>query len=270
MANQNNEIKVSGISLSLSGVNILDNVCAIFKAGKISAIIGPNGAGKSSLLNVITGVLKPSSGSVELRWAGTDYNLMELAPWQISRLCIARQFQDNKNFSNMSIWENVAVAAMFSNFSDSSRKTIVAWNNAESLISYVTSRLLPHSIHHRTKSVLNIVGIFNLRNKIAREVSVGTRKLLSLARILVQNPNFILLDEPVAGLSGYAFKKVMQAIKSYIDSQDAGVIMIEHNPKIITNHTDYIYYMEQGKIQIHGKTDKVLKNKDMWKKYIGL
>lgn len=206
--------KSFGETLVLNGINIS------FENGNVYTLTGGNGSGKTTLFNIVSGFMKPTQGSILLN----DYNISSISPYKINRLGVGRTFQDLRLAMQMTVKDNVLLAfksKMFDIFSSEQ------FDKADMI-------LKRFSLLDKTKSL-------------AGEISYGQQKLLTLACLVANNANIMLIDEPVAGIDKHNFYKIMDLIKE-LKLEGKTIIQIEHHPEYIDQTSDYILKMEKGKI----------------------
>ncbi len=245
------------ISKALNGLRIVDNVTAIFLPGRITALIGPNGAGKTTLFHLITGELCADSGKII--YNGED--ITTLKPYMIARKGVGRLFQDVRVFENLKVFENVASAYF-------NHKVESPW------FPFIRSGLLKNinrEIRDTVYSYLEFVGLSNMADLIAGELSYGQQKLLAIARLLAGGFSLLLLDEPTAGLNPIMIKKILKILEKIVEEDKSKtIILVEHNMSAVTKVADWVYFMNEGRIAFFGRTDHVLGDKEVKEIYLGL
>ncbi|MEV6794070.1 ATP-binding cassette domain-containing protein [Streptomyces sp. NPDC051320] len=212
------------------------------KAGTTVGVIGPNGAGKSTTINLITGHLTPTSGTVLIN--GND--LTGARPWRIAHAGVARTFQIVKPFRGLTVGDNVAVAAMFG---PSPART-------------------PSAARREALEILEQVGLGGKDELTTAELSVADARRLELAKALALRPKLLLLDEVLAGLRPVEIDASLQLID---DLKQAGLTMlvVEHIVQAITAISDEILVLHQGKVLMQGLPDDVLSDERVIDAYLG-
>ncbi|KJS22137.1 MAG: ABC transporter [Clostridiaceae bacterium BRH_c20a] len=226
-------LEIKNISKSYGGLDVLINVYFTLEQGERRAIIGPNGAGKTSLFNIISGIIKPDSGEIYL----LGQNVTRLSTYLRSRLGLARTFQRNTLFNNLSILDNVELA-LHSTKSDSN-----------------------------IKDILRNWGLWDKRKVIVKELSYGEQRQIEILLALVQSPKIIILDEPTAGMSPMETKTITEMIKSL--SRDITVLIIEHDMDVVFNLADGISVLHNGQILCEGSPDEIKSNPLVKEVYLG-
>ncbi|MGC8480741.1 MAG: ABC transporter ATP-binding protein, partial [Acidimicrobiales bacterium] len=180
-------LEVKDVSLSFGGLRALGGCNFVVHAGTVSGLIGPNGAGKSSLINVVSGAVRPSSGSVYFR--GEDITL--LSPLQRARRGIIRTYQIPREFGALTVLENLLVVHP-NRFGERLFDAVFARRR---------TRTEERVLVVRASEILDMFGLYELRNETASNLSGGAKRLLELARAVMVQPSLLMLDEPMAGVA---------------------------------------------------------------------
>jgi ABC-type branched-subunit amino acid transport system ATPase component/branched-subunit amino acid ABC-type transport system permease component len=229
-------LQVRGVSVRYGGVTAVDGVTLEVARGSIVGLIGPNGAGKTSVIDAITGFAR-MSGTVSL---GGD-SLNGLPPHQRVRHGLARTFQSLELYDDLSVEENVSVAA------------------------FSTGR------HERAAAVtkaLDLVRIGQLRDRAAGELSQSERQLVSIARACATEPRVLLLDEPAAGLDTSERQRLGRRIRDIADT-GAGVLLVDHDVALVLGTCDSIYVLDFGKVIAQGDPASIRANRSVAEAYLG-
>lgn len=235
---------------------VLRGVRASVPAGKITAFIGPNGAGKTTLLHIISGALRPDEGAI--RFGGTEIG--GLPCHRIARMGIGRQFQDVRVFGGLTVMENVVVGLVPHRAQDSWR----AW--------FGTSHAREALRQHEATAMrwIEHVGLQDESRRLARELSFGQQKLLSLARLFAREFPFLLLDEPTAGVSPKMVEKISGLIREAVTERGTTVALVEHNMTVVADLAYWIHFLNEGRVAFSGERSHVLGNKSVRQMYMGL
>lgn len=231
--------EISGLTKSFGGLEAVSNVDFEVGEGEILGMIGPNGAGKTTVFNLITGFLRPSSGSVRFK----GQNLVGLRPHQICKKGITRTFQVVQPLEKLTVLQNVMVGA-FSKLNS----TAAARDEAA--------------------QCLEFVGLSQKRDLLAISLTIADRKALELARALATKPELLLLDEVVAGLNPTETDRVIGLIKELRD-RHITLILVEHVMKAIMSLSDRIVVLSQGKKIAEGTPEQIAHNQEVVKAYLG-
>ncbi len=222
-------LEAHGIDVSFGGFKALSDVGISARSGEIIGIIGPNGAGKTTMVNVITGLVEPSSGKFSLN--GDD--ITAIPTHRLARLGIVRTFQNLRLFGTLTVRENVEVSALIA-------------------ASHRQGRTLLD-----VDSVIAEAGLWEHRDRRARELDYGNSRRLELARAAALVPSFLLLDEPTSGMSDMASTEMIEQVRHMAATVGAGVVVIDHDLNFITGISDRIYVFDHGEVIAHGSAEEV-------------
>ena len=237
-----NILEAEGLNKHFGGLAAASNVDLDVRQGEILGLIGPNGAGKTTLFNLLSGALKPDSGTIRFKGA----NVTGLKPHQISRMGIARTFQSVKIFSKMSVFNNVLLGYLF--------------GRGHSTVSSIARR--------ETAEILAFVDLSELQNLRAMDLILANQKRLEVARALATNPDLLLLDEVMAGLTPTEIASAMELVRKIRD-RGPTVVMIEHVMKAIMSICDRIVVLHHGEKIAEDTPEAIAKNKTVIEVYLG-
>lgn len=247
-------LSITGISKNFGGLKAVDGMDLAVDKGQIHAIIGPNGAGKSTLANLLTGVYRPTAGSV--RFLGQD--LTGLAPHKVARAGIARTFQTPQLFHHATVVENVLAG-----FPDTGRTPLWA------------AALKPRSRYRRdaemqaeAERLLDLVGLSELSGLQASELPYGKQRALEIARALAGSPELLVLDEPAAGLLATESVGLGDLLMS-LRSHGYALIVVEHHMDLVARIADRVTCMDQGRLLSRGTPEEVLSDEAVIAAYLG-
>jgi branched-chain amino acid transport system ATP-binding protein len=249
-----NRLEVSDISKWFGGVHAVSDVSFSARDGVIKAIIGPNGAGKTTLINLLTGFLQVDSGSIHFN----DRPINGLRPHKIVSLGISRTFQTVDVFEGMTVLENV----MLGSYSLSSTS---AFSHA---FLFPGARKEEKNFRARAMEFLHFVGLDEIANMEANSTSYGDQKKIVLARALTSNPKLLFLDEPVAGLNETETEKIADILRE-IKKQGVGIILVEHDMRLVMGIADEILVVNFGTKLCEGAPEEVRNNAEVIKAYLG-
>ena len=235
------EFSASDISVSFGGFQALTNAGITARSGEIVGIIGPNGAGKTTFVNVITGMVEPTAGQFSI--GGED--LTGKASHELSRSGLVRTFQNLRLFGALTVRENVETASLVAQ-SHRSDRTI-----------------------RDIDALLAEAGLWEHRDRRARELDYGNSRRLELARAAAMAPSFMLLDEPTSGMSDSESLTMIEQVRHMAATVGAGVIVIDHDLGFITGISDRIYVFDQGQVIAQGTPREVQDDPRVQAAYLG-
>jgi len=241
-------LEVDRLSKKFFEYPALDQVSLSVEAGELLGIIGPNGSGKTTLFNCISGVLRPTQGSV--RYHGRD--ITGLSADKVFAQGIARTFQLIQVFPEMTVFENMLMAAQERDGSFLGRLV----------------RREPQEVKDRAREMLDYLGIDFLRDNLASNLSYGQQKLLDFGMALMSRPGVILLDEPLAGVNPTMIQNLVTHIKG-LNSKGNTFIVIEHNMEAVMSLCRRIIVLSQGQQIAEGTPDEVAENPLVLDAYFG-
>jgi branched-chain amino acid transport system ATP-binding protein len=247
-------LKLANVSKHFGGLAVLQDVSFEVPPGKVFGLIGPNGAGKTTVFNLITGLLAPTGGVIELQ----GQSLLGHAPHQITRKGIARTFQNIRIFKDMTLLDNVVVG-MHSQLDYG----VPAW-----LFSLPGFRSQEKRAREKARELLGWVGLASKASDIADNLSYGDQRKLELARALATEPKLLLLDEPVAGMNTGEKVDLMGEITN-IARRGFTIFMIEHDMRFVMGLCQRIAVLNFGRIIAEGTPDEIKNNADVIEDYLG-
>ena len=235
------ELSVSRLNKRFGGNHVLKDVSFEVKGAEMIGLIGPNGAGKTTLTNVLDGAIKPNSGTVYLNGKRID----QLPPFKVAKSGLGRTFQVTRSFMRMTVLENLYVPAL------ALRKSHIG-----------------HELKEQALEVLESLTLEHLRNEYARALSGGQQKLLELGRLLMLDPDIIILDEPFAGVH----PKMMEVIYEYIrrvNEQGKAMIIISHQMDSIFALCKRLLVLNYGDLIADNTPDAVKNDSVVIEAYLG-
>ncbi|HOE16708.1 MAG TPA: ABC transporter ATP-binding protein [Syntrophorhabdaceae bacterium] len=241
-------LEVKSLSKSFDGFKAVNNANLDVRKGEIVAVIGPNGAGKTTLFNLITGILKPDSGTVHFR----GENITGLPSYEICRKRISRSFQVVNIFPRLTVFENVQVSIL-----SRERRT---WN-----LFTPSSKLAVEE----TNRILESVGLVQKKDRTTALLSHGDRKVLEIAMALGGDPEFLILDEPTAGMAPEETVRCIDLVKHLSEKLGLTILFCEHDMEIVFGIADRIMVMVRGATIVQGSCDEVRCNEAVQEAYLG-
>ena len=241
-------LKTEKLTKKFGAISAVSDVDLVVKKGEIHSIIGPNGAGKTTLFNMLAGTFPSTSGRIWFE----DQEITGKKPFEISHLGIARSYQVTNIFPVLSIKENVRLSAQ-----SRTRHNFSFFRKAASL----------REVEEKTLAVLEEVGLTEIMNHKAAEVSYGVQRALEVAIALATSPRLLLLDEPTSGMPHEDSFKIMDLIKKI--AQGLTIVLIEHRMHVVMSVSDVITVMAQGKVIAEGPPEEVRRNEEVIRAYLG-
>ena len=248
-------LQISNINKSFGGLKVLNNLSFKIKKGSISGLIGPNGAGKTTLFNVINGSIKPDSGSVQLN----NYELIGLQPHELFEIGVLRTFQIPHEFFSLTVLDNLLVVPP-----NKIGETFFGQWFFEKKIKKIEEINVK-----KAKDILDILGLSHLEKEYAGNLSGGQKKLLELGRVMMVEPEIILLDEVGSGVNKTLLKKISNIIKKLNKEKKYTFIMIEHDLDFISKLCDTIIVMAEGQFLTQGNIQQIKSNQKVIDIYLG-
>ena len=239
-------LKIDGLRKEFPGVVAIDGVSLEVREGEIVGIIGPNGAGKSTLFNCVMGVHDPTDGQVYLG----DRDITGEFTSRIVREGVSRAFQRARVFPELSVREN-----MIANGDHEDENLLgTLFSSAETT--------------ERMNDLVTQVGLWELRDRKAGELSTGQKKLLNIASTLLRDPDVVLLDEPTAGVNPGLIDEITDAILD-LNDQGSTFFVIEHDMDVVHEIADYVYVLANGTNLVDGRPDEALQDDRVLEAYFG-
>jgi urea transport system ATP-binding protein len=238
---------VEDVTVSFDGFRALNNLNLYIDEGELRCIIGPNGAGKTTMMDVITGKTKPDSGSV---FFGQQINLLELSEHQIARGGIGRKFQKPTVFEALTVYENLELATA-----------------ADKRVWWTLTRSLNAAQRYQIEETLVLIGLADQRHQNAGALSHGQKQWLEIGMLLMQSPRVLLVDEPVAGMTGEETEKTAELLVSLAGKHS--VVVVEHDMKFVRSIARKVTVLHQGSVLTEGTMDQVQNDPKVIEVYLG-
>ena len=274
----NNLLKMENITMQFGGVVAVNNLSLEVNEGEIVSLIGPNGAGKTTAFNVVTGVYEPTNGNVSFcgqtivesyphgkmtrLYAGENNGVYKKrvvkTPDKITKLGIARTFQNIRLFKSMTVFENVLVAMHMRKKSNLFTATF--------MLNYKEEK----QMRKKVLELLEKVDLLDVKDELATSLPYGKQRRLEIARALATEPKLLLLDEPAAGMNPQETDELTAFIRSIRDEFGLTIFMIEHHMNLVMDISDRIYVIDFGKMIAKGVPSEIQNNDLVIKAYLGV
>ena len=273
-------LSVRDITMQFGGVVAVNNLSLHVDEGEIIALIGPNGAGKTTAFNVITGVYAPTNGQVQFqdtiisanyphgkmrkKYLGEvdtldKYSMVKsLTPDKITKLGVARTFQNIRLFKNLTVFDNVLIAKHM--------RSKANFLSATFRLNYKEEQ----QNRAETMDLLSILGLVDVKDEIASALPYGKQRHLEIARALATKPELLLLDEPAAGMNPQETDELTAFIKKIKEDFHLTVFMIEHHMDWVMEISDRIYVLDFGKLIAEGTPEEIQNNQRVIDAYLGV
>ena len=248
-------LEVRDCCMTFKGLQAVKNVSLSLEQGGIYGLIGTNGAGKTTVINMLSGVLTPTSGSI--RFEGTD--ITGARPDRIAQSGIVRTYQNLRLFNKMTVLENVIIGAQMHR----------PYHPVEGVLHTPRYRQAERALREKAMHMLSILGIELHDDALASSLPYGLQRRLEIARILAAEPKLLLLDEPAAGMNPQESLELVDMLRQIRSDFDLTILLIEHDMKVIMNLCQYIFVMATGEMIAQGTPDEVRANPDVIRAYLG-
>ena len=250
----NKYLEVINLKKSFGGIKAVDVENLNLNRNELTSIIGPNGAGKTTLFDLISGFQTSDEGKVYLN----SKNITKSQPYAIARLGMIRTFQLTKVFDRMTVLENMMFSASNVN-NDSFLK---------SLVKLPSQKTTEKKIRDKSFEIMKELNIDHMANSYAREMSGGQKKLLELGRSIINNPNVLLLDEPLAGVNPKLAEEILQIIVNLAE-KGISILMVEHNIEAVMKISERVIVLAEGKVIADSTPENIRSDEKVIEAYLG-
>ena len=250
----NKYLEVTNLKKSFGGLKAVDVQSLNLNKNELTSIIGPNGAGKTTFFDLISGFQDSDEGEVYLN----KKNITKSQPYSIARLGMIRTFQLTKVFDRMTVLENMMFSA----------STVNNDSFIKSLIRLPSQKTIEKNIKEKSFEIMKDLNIDHMANSYARELSGGQKKLLELGRSIVNDPDILLLDEPLAGVNPKLAEEILQIILN-LSEKGISILMVEHNIEAVMKISQRVIVFAEGMVIADDKPENVRTDEKVIEAYLG-
>jgi urea transport system ATP-binding protein len=248
MSVRNKRLYLEDLTVSFDGFKALNKLSLYVDPGEMLCIIGPNGAGKTTMMDVITGKTRPDSGTA---WFGDGINLLQMSEPEIVGAGIGRKFQKPTVFEQLTVFENLELAL-------AGTRTFLKTFRARITVAQ----------HERIQEVLEIIGLAAQREALGRILAHGQKQWLEIGMLLMQNPELLLVDEPVAGMTPHEIERTADLLQSL--AGEHSVVVVEHDMAFVRSIAKRVTVLHEGSVIAEGDMDKVQNDPRVREVYLGV
>ena len=250
----NKYLKVTDLKKSFGGLKAVDVQSLNLNTNELTSIIGPNGAGKTTFFDLISGFQDSDEGKVYLN----EKNITRSQPYSIARLGMIRTFQLTKVFDRMTVLENMMFSA----------STVNNDSFIKSLIRLPSQKTIEKNIKEKSFEIMKDLNIDHMANSYARELSGGQKKLLELGRSIINDPDILLLDEPLAGVNPKLAEEILQIILN-LSEKGISILMVEHNIEAVMKISQRVIVLAEGMVIADDTPENVRSDEKVIEAYLG-
>ena len=250
-----NILEVKNLGISFGGLKAVDNVSFELREGELLGLIGPNGAGKTTLFNMLSGVYTPTSGDILLD--GDRIN--GISPDKLSKLGIARTFQNIRLFDNLTVLDNVKLAM----------NQYMDYGVLTGMLRLPKYWKEENEASEKAKEILSLFDLEKYFRAFAGNLPYGAQRKLEIARAMATRPKVLLLDEPAAGMNESETRDLMDSIKIIREKTGVSILLIEHDMNLVLGISERLVVLNYGEILASGNPREVIENEEVVRAYLG-
>ena len=251
----NRILDVEDLTMMFGGLRAVSDFSMAVPTGGLYGLIGPNGAGKTTVFNMVTGIYEPTEGSIQL----DGVELGKLPPHAITRMGVARTFQNIRLFQNLSVLDNVRIAY----------HTHVGYGLFDAIARLARFGQRERALTEEAQALLAVFGLADRQAELAKNLPYGEQRRLEIARALALSPRLLLLDEPAAGMNPTETESLMALIHFVHERFELSILLIEHQMRVVMGICEWITVMDFGQVIARGTPQEIQTNDTVIEAYLG-
>ena len=250
-----NVLEVKDLSISFGGLKAVSDVTFNLKKGELLGLIGPNGAGKTTLFNMLSGVYTPTSGEILLDGEMTN----GISPDKLSKMGVARTFQNIRLFDNLTVLDNVKIAM----------NQYMDYGVLSGMLRFPSFWKEENEATETAKEILSFFNLEKYFRAFAGSLPYGAQRKLEIARAMATRPKLLLLDEPAAGMNESETQDLMDSIRIIREKTGVSILLIEHDMNLVLGISERLIVLNYGEILAQGNPKEVISNEEVVRAYLG-
>ncbi|MDF9824587.1 branched-chain amino acid transport system ATP-binding protein [Breznakia sp. PF5-3] len=252
-------LSVKSLTKNFGGLCANSNINMEIEKDELIGLIGPNGAGKTTLFNMLTGVYEPSEGQIVINFDGKEKDIAGKKPYVITKMGIARTFQNIRLFKDLTVLDNVKIAM----------HKDVQYNLLQAIFRTPKFFKEEERMEKEANELLKILKLDTKIGELASNLPYGEQRRLEIARALATNPKLLFLDEPAAGMNPQETAELTELIRFIKEKFEISVVLIEHDMSLVMNLCERIYVLDYGKLIASGNPEEIAQNPRVIEAYLG-